>query len=165
MARQTFFSFHFERDVWRAGNVRSSWRFKKEADRQDVGFWDAAKWEETKKKGDEAVHKWIDDQLKGTSVTVVLIGAETSERPYVGYEIQQSHNRGNGLLGVYIHNMKDTDSKTDTKGKNPFDNWHITENGTTKYLSSIYKTYDWVNDDGRTNIGDWIEAAATKAGR
>jgi hypothetical protein len=166
MARQTFFSFHFERDVWRAGNVRNSWRFKKEADRQDVGFWDAAKWEETKKKGDEAVHKWIDDQLKGTSVTVVLIGAETSTRPYVDYEITQSRKKGNGLLGIYIHNMKDENQQTGTKGTNPFDLWHITDaNGKKTYFSEIYATYDWVNDDGRTNIGDWIEAAAKQAGR
>jgi hypothetical protein len=28
-----------------------------------------------------------------------------------------------------------------------------------------YPTYDWVDNDGRTNIGIWIEAAAKKAGR
>jgi len=166
MARQTFFSFHFERDVWRAGNVRNSWRFRKEADRQDVGFWDAAAWEATKRQGEEAVHKWIDNQLKGTSVTVVLIGSETSERPYVGYEIKQSHSKGNGLLGIYIHNIRDDSGRTDPKGKNPFDSWWIThENGTKTYLSSIYRTFDWVNDNGRDNIGEWIEAAAARAGR
>ncbi len=77
------------------------------------------------RKGPGAVEKWIDDQLKGTSVTVVLIGAETSTRSYVGYEIKQSHNKGNGMLGIYIHNMKDVSSKTDTKGNNPFANWSI----------------------------------------
>jgi hypothetical protein len=50
---------------------------------------------------------WIDDQLQSTSVTVVLIGQETASRKYVNYEIEQSHSRGNGLLGVRIHNMKD----------------------------------------------------------
>jgi len=80
MSRRSFFSFHYERDVWRAGQVRNSWVTQ---DRQAAGFWDAAKWEEVKKKGDEAIKKWIDDQLKGTSVTVVLIGAETSTRQYV----------------------------------------------------------------------------------
>ena len=80
-------------------------------DRESAGFWDAAKWEEAKKKGEKAVHDWIDDQLNGTSVTAVLIEAETADRPYVGYEIQQSHTRSNGILGIYIHNMKDVDSK------------------------------------------------------
>jgi hypothetical protein len=127
MARKTFFSFHYERDAWRAGQVRNCWVTK--PDRESAGFWDAAAWESVKKKGDEAIEKWIDDQLKGTSVTVVLIGTETSERKYVGYEIKQSHNKGNGMLGITIHNMKDVNSRTDTAGKNPFANWHVERNG------------------------------------
>lgn len=162
MARRVFFSFHYERDVWRAGQVRNSWVTK---DREDAGFWDSAAWEEVKKKGNDAIEKWIDDQLKGTSVTVVLIGAETSSRPYVGYEIKQSYNKGNGLLGIHIHNMKDSNSKTDTKGTNPFDSWYIEKDGKKIYFNTLYPTYDWVNDNGRENMGDWIEAAAKKAGK
>jgi hypothetical protein len=101
----------------------------------------------------------------GTSVTVVLIGAETSTRQYVGYEIKLSHNRGNGMLGIYIHNMKDVNSKTDTKGANPLANWHVEREGKKVYLSDIYPTYDWVNDEGYKNLGTWIEAAAKKAGK
>jgi hypothetical protein len=162
MARRTFFSFHFERDNWRAGQVRNSWVTK---DREDAGFWDSAAWEEVKKKGTDAIEKWIDEQLKGTSVTVVLIGAETSQREYVGYEIKQSHGKGNGMFGIYIHNMKDSNSRTDTKGANPFANWSIQQNGQKVLLSDIYPTYDWVNDSGRDNIGAWIESAAKKAGK
>lgn len=162
MARRTFFSFHYERDVWRAGQVRNSWVTQ---DRESAGFWDAAAWEEVKRKGDDAIHKWIDDQLKGTSVTVVLIGAETSQRPYVSYEIKQSHSKGNGMLGIYIHNMKDSNQQTDTMGANPFANWHVERDGRKVLLSEIYPTYDWVNDNGRANIGAWIEAAAKKAGK
>jgi hypothetical protein len=159
MARQTFFSFHYERDVWRAGQVRNSWVTK---DREAAGFWDSASWEEVKKKGDSAVKAWIDTQLKGTSVTVVLIGAETSMRPYVDYEITQSHSRGNGLLGIYIHNMKGTDGETHAKGGNPFSK-HVLRDSAGRAVS--YPIYDWVNDDGRNKIGEWIEAAAKKAGR
>jgi hypothetical protein len=162
MARRAFFSFHYERDNWRAGQVRNSWITK---DRESAGFWDAAAWEEVKRKGKDAIEKWIDNQLNGTSVTVVLIGAETFEREYVGYEIKQSHIRGNGMLGIHIHNMKDVNSRTDTKGKNPFANWHIERDGRKILLSDIYPTYDWLNDDGRANMGIWIEAAAKKAGR
>ena len=158
MARHTFFSFHFERDVWRAGQVRNSWVTQ---DRDAAGFWDKAKWEEVKKKGEDAIHKWIDDQLSGTSVTVVLIGAETSTRDYVDYEITASHKKKNGMLGIYIHNLKDMDKKTDTKGSNPFDKWTFKSDGNVVK----YPTYDWVSDDGYKNMGDWIEAAAKKAGR
>lgn len=162
MARRVFFSFHYERDVWRAGQVRNSWVTK---DREQSGFWDAASWEEVKRKGEPAVEKWIDDQLKGTSVTVVLIGAQTSTREYVGYEIKQSHNKGNGMLGIYIHAMKDSNGSTDTRGNNPFDNWQVQRDGRTVLFSSLYPTYDWVTDDGRNKMADWIEAAAKKAGK
>lgn len=162
MARRAFFSFHFERDVWRAGQIRNCWVTQ---DREDAGFWDAAAWESVKRKGNDAVHTWIDNQLKGTSVTVVLIGAETAQRDYVGYEIKQSYEKGNGMLGICIHNMKDAASRTDIRGANPFANWHIIRDGRQVYLSELYPTYDWVTDDGRANIGQWIEAAAKKANR
>ena len=163
MARQTFFSFHYERDAWRAGQVRNCWVTK--PDRESAGFWDAAAWEFVKKKGDEAIEQWIDNQLKGTSVTVVLIGAETYERKYVGYEIKHSYNKGNGMLGITIDNMKDVNNRTDAAGKNPLANWHVEQNGRKVLLSDIYPTYDWVNNNGRSNIGEWIEAAAKKAGK
>lgn len=163
MARRVFFSFHFERDVWRAGQVRNSWVTK--PDRESAGFWDAVQWEEVKKNGDEAIKKWIDKQLERTSVTVVLIGAETSKRKYVEYEILQSYRRGNGLLGIYINKVKDSSGNTDLKGINPFDNCYVTENGQRRYFSEMYKTYDWVADDGYNNLSKWVEAAAIAAGR
>lgn len=95
----------------------------------------------------------------------VLIGAETSQRNYVGFEITQSYKKGNGLLGIYVHNVKDVYSRTDMKGANPFANWQVPINGRTTSFTEIYPTYDWVNDNGRANLGDWIEAAAKKAGR
>lgn len=149
MARRAFFSFHHGRDSWRIGQVRNCWVTK--PDRESAGFWDAAEWEEVKLKTPEVIRKWIDKQLEGTSVTVVLIGAETSTRSYVKYEIERSVARGNGLIGIYIHNMKDVNARTDIKGANP--------------LPAGYPTYDWVNDNGRDNIGTWIEQAAKKAGR
>jgi len=151
MARRVFFSFHCERDVWRAGQVRNSWVTK--PDREAAGFWDAAAWEEVKRKGDEAIRAWIRGQLKGTSVTIVLLGTETSRRKYVRYEIRQSWERGNGLIGVHIHNMKDVNGETEPKGDTPF-------------VAMGYKgikIYNWVNDDGYGNLGDWVERAYQRA--
>ena len=162
MARQVFFSFHHKRDSWRCGQVRNS---DVTQDRTKAGFWDAAEWEEVKKKDKASVQKWIDAQMKGTSVTVVLIGSQTSEREHVGYEICESHKKGNGMIGIYIHNMKDVNGNIDTKGANPFSKWQTTDNGITTNLSQLYPTYDWVTDNGRDNMGKWIEAAAKKAGR
>ena len=162
MARRAFFSFHYERDVWRAGQVRNSWVTK---DREAAGFWDAASWEEVKKKGEEEVKKWIRKQLDGTSVTVVLIGAQTSSRDYVKYELEQSREKSNGILGIYIHQMKDKDGRTDTKGSNSFGPIFTSPNDDKKYFSERFPTYDWVDDDGYNKLGDWVEAAAKKAGK
>lgn len=153
MARKVFFSFHFKRDAWRAGQVRNSNLLSKE-DR--YGFIDGSDWEKLEREGEEAIMRWINDQLKYTSVTVVLIGTETAERDWVDYEIRQSWDRGNALLGVFIHNVEDENKKTDIKGPNPLDNVRFKDG---KKLSDIFKTYDWVNDEGRENLGEWVEEA------
>lgn len=155
MSRKTFFSFHFKRDVWRAGQVRNS---NVVAGEDEYGFVDAVEWEKIEREGDTAIERWIVDQLKNTSVTVVLIGAKTSERDWIDCEIRKSWERGNGLVGVRIHNMKDQDGKTDIAGDNPLDQVAISDG--TK-LSGIFKTYDWVTNDGRANLGKWIEEAFT----
>jgi len=131
------------------------------ADRQASGFFDKAKWEEVKRKNDSAIKSWIDEQLVGTSVTVVLIGSDTAGKKWIDYEIEASHNKGNGILGIYIHNMKDLSGNTMNKGANPFSSWNFTKNG----VAVTYPTYSWVADDGYNNMGSWIETAATAAGR
>jgi len=164
MARRVYFAFDYE-DVkdFRANVVRMSWVMQ--LDREESGFWDAAAWEQVKRQGDEAIKRWIDRQLQGTSVTVVLIGARTAARKWVKYEISKSHERRKGLLGVYIHNIEDKAGHTGTKGDNPFDKFYTEEDGKKVYLSQIYPTYDWINDDGYHNFGDWVERAARRARR
>ena len=88
MARRTFFSFHYSGDICRIGIVRNSWLTKK--NRDDAGFWDSAKWEQVIKESDLAIKRWRNSQLENTSVTVVLIGADTSTRDWVNYEIEKS---------------------------------------------------------------------------
>jgi hypothetical protein len=154
VARKIFFSFHYERDAWRAGQVRNCNVVSSE---DQYGFIDGADWESLKKEGDAAVERWIDDQLKNTSVTAVLIGAETASREWVQLEILKSWNRGNGIVGIRIHNIKDQDTRTDVAGRNPLDDFKLPD-GTV--LSSICKTYDWVIDDGRKKIGEWADEAA-----
>jgi hypothetical protein len=157
MARRAFFSFHYKNDVWRANQVRNSWVTQgKEA----VGFVDSADFEKIEKEGDAAIKKWIDGQLNGTSVTVVLIGSDTSNRPYVKYELQKSYERGNGILGAHIHKLKDKDGKTSSKGSTTFGELGKDKNGNIVYFFQIAKEYDYVDDDGYKNLGDWIEDAA-----
>ena len=164
MARRVFFSFHYERDIWRANVVRNSWVTQE--DREAAGFWDASLWEDAKKKGDDAIREMIDGGLENTSVTVVLIGVRGGRfRRWVGYQIEESLKRGNGLLGIYIHNIEDQSGGTDRKGDNPFDRFYLEEEGRQIFLSEMHSTYDWISDDGYNHFASWVEDAARAAGR
>src|SRR5436190_3555123 len=126
-----------------------------------AGFIDHADWESLERQGQDAIKRWINGQLSGASVTVVLIGAETFDRPWVNYEIQQSYADGKGMLGIYIHQLKDPRTgQPDFKGRNPFENIYITDSNPRRYLSQIYPNYDWVADNGYANFANWVEAAA-----
>jgi len=89
-------------------------------------------------------------------VIVVLLDAETAERDWVDHEIRRSWKRGNALVGLRVHQMKNHEGKTDMAGPNPLDEIRL-EDGTP--LSAVSKTYDWVDDDGRNNLGKWVEEA------
>lgn len=144
--RRTFFSFHYQRDVWRASIVRNAGVVDAQA---AAGWKDASIWEEAKKKGDEAIKKLINTGLENTTVTVVLIGAQTKSRKWVNYEIQRSLDRGNGLLGIHIHTLEDEDGETDSKGDPP-----------QLLVVNKIPCYSWDKD----KFGGWVEKAAVKAG-
>jgi hypothetical protein len=163
MARRVFFSFHYERDIWRANVVRNSWMTQ--PDRETAGYWDASLWEEAKKQGDLAIKRMINRGLENTSVTVVLIGAETANREWVRYEIQKSCERGNGLLGVHISSIKDNHGRVDAPGRNPFADLQVTQGFRSVNLSQLVPVYDWVQHVGYSQFGRWIEAAAKASGK
>jgi MTH538 TIR-like domain (DUF1863) len=146
MARRTFFSFKYQ-DVSRAMVVRNSWVAQ---GKESAGFVDHADFEKLKKQGDLAIQRWIDNQLNGSSVTVVLVGERTCASRWVKYEIEKSIQIGNGLLGINISKIRDL------------------QGNTTDCCGSIpknYPFYQWFNDDGYNNLGAWIEKAAKAAGR
>ena len=164
MARRTFFSFHYERDIWRVNQVRNSWLTHPSI--EAAGFIDAADFEQLKRSGSQAIEDWIDEQLRGTSVTCVLIGAETANRHWVQVEIEKSIAKGNGFVGIYLNNIKAPGQGAELRGHNPLDDFTIPATDGKDYpLSDFYSTYDWVYNDGYNNLGAWVEAAAKKAGR
>lgn len=165
MGRHVFFSFHYDRDSVRVSQVRNS---NVVSGYEKNPFYDKAGWESIKRQGDQAIKNWIDRQLLGTSVTVVLIGAETANRPWVQYEIKKTCELGHGLIGVRINGLKNFQGQTDPAGPNPLDNLgyeNYQNTGRWVNLSEIYPTYDYVTQDGYTNLGKWIEQAAQAVGK
>ncbi|WP_373959388.1 TIR domain-containing protein [Vibrio gigantis] len=147
MARRVFFSFHYKY-VWKVNQVRSMTNIIGTA---AAGFQDASLWEEAKLKGDKEIKKMIDDGLKNTSVTVVFVTYGTSNRKYINYEIEQSLAKGNGLVAVQIHHLKDSNGETGSPGAIPA---QIEANG--------FKAYKYTNKEA---LARWIEEAATLAGK
>jgi hypothetical protein len=115
MARRVFFSFHYKH-VWKVNQIRNIPNIIGTA---AAGFQDASLWEEAEKKGPNHVKLLINKGLLNTSVTVVCVTSETANRTYGDYEIQQSLQRGNGLVALNIHHLKDNDGKTGEPGTVP----------------------------------------------
>lgn len=145
--RRVFFSFHYERDIWRATIVRNSGKVDATA---AAGWDDASLWEAAKRKGRAEIERLIEEGLRRTSVTAVLIGTETAERRWVNYEIARSIDRGNGVLGVCIHRIKDQSGRPSRGGAKPV---AMIEHG--------FPVYDW----DRERFGRWVEWAAVAAGK
>ena len=146
MARRVFFSFKYL-DVSRAMVVRNSWVTQ---EKEAAGFIDAAEFEKVKRKGDQAIKSWINNQLEGTSVTVVLVGEKTCSSRWVKYEIEKSIERGNGLIGIDISKIKDLQGKI---------------SGCCGQIPKGYSFYQWNKDGGYKNLGSWIQEAAKQAGK
>ncbi len=158
MARSTFFSFHYKPDNWRASQVRNIGAVEGNKPCSDND------WEKVTKEGDDAIKKWIADQMNGRSCSIVLIGSATAGRKWINHEITKTWNDKKGIVGIYVHNLQDSDKKQSTKGANPFEG--ITVGEDKKKLSTIVKAYDppyststSVYDHIKSNLAAWVEEA------
>lgn len=158
MARRVFYSFHYQPDHWRASQVRNIGVVEGNVPAKDND------WEAVKRGGDAAIKRWIDGQLAGRSCTVVLIGQQTAGRKWINYEIETSWNEGKGLVGIYIHKLKNSSGTQASKGSNPFETFTMQRDKAK--LSTIVKTYDPPQWDSQSayahisqNLSSWIEEA------
>lgn len=153
MKRQVFYSFHYGNDVMRVQQIRNMGVIEGNTPVSPN------EWEQVKRSGDKAIEKWIDDNMKYRSCVVVLIGTETASRSWVQYEIKKAWSDGKGLLGIYIHNLRDPRTGTCSKGANPFSQFTLND----KPFDQIVPCYDpksWdAYNDIRNNLDAWIENA------
>ncbi|MEO1137831.1 MAG: TIR domain-containing protein [Pseudomonadota bacterium] len=133
MVRKCFYSFQYKPDNWRVSQVRNIGTIEGNKPAPDND------WETIVGGGDAAIEKWIAEQMKGRSCTVVLIGADTANRKWINHEIVKSWDSKMGVVGIHVNGLLNADGKTSPKGKNPFD--YIGFGDTGKKLSSIVKCY------------------------
>jgi antiphage defense system Thoeris ThsB-like protein len=158
MARKVFYSFYFKQDSQRVSQVKNMGVVEGQP------ILSSNEWEELKKGGDKAIEDWIAQEMKGKSCLVVLIGSATAGRKWVDHEITKAWNDGKGVVGVYIHNLKNLAGEQDSKGANPFSGFTVGE--AKANLSTVVKAYDppdptstevYQNIDD--NLESWIEEA------
>ncbi len=158
MAREpVFYSFHYDNDVFRVQQIRH------------MGVVDGNEpvspndWEQVKRKGDAAVEKWIDDNLKYKRCVIVLIGSETANRKWVKYEIKRAWELKKGLFGIYIHNLRVPQTGTCSKGTNPFSSWNVNGQSMAN-LVSCYDPRAWdAYSDISRNMASWVAQALEAA--
>lgn len=119
MAKRVYFAFHYQDVIDFRVNVVRNHNVIESADK--AGYYDASIWEEAKKKGSLALKRLINSELENTTVTAVLIGTNTYNRPWVRYEIFKSIERGNKVIGIHINGFKGKDQNTKPLGRNPFE--------------------------------------------
>jgi hypothetical protein len=113
--RQIFYSFHHEPDSWRASQVRNIGVIEGNRSVTDN------EWSTIIAGGDEAIKRWIKSQMMYRSCTVVLVGTNTANRRWINHEIVESWNADMGVVGIYIHGLKNRMGMISNKGQNPFD--------------------------------------------
>ena len=158
MKRQVFFSFHYSNDNWRASQVRNMGIVSGDSTFSDND------WEEVKLKSDEKIKLWIDSQMSKRSCVVVLIGEETAGRKWIKYEIKKAIELNKGIVGIYIHNLKDRLGNQSDQGRNPFDDFAFSRTG--RSLSSYVRCYNspistsrYVYEDIQNKMEELIEYA------
>ena len=154
---QVFFSFHYRRDSWRASQVRNMGKVS------DSSTFSDNDWEEVRYKTESKIKEWINEQLQKRSCLIVLVGAKTSERKWVKYEIEKAMELNKGIVGIRIDRLKDSDGNQDEEGSNPFcciftKYGHRLSNYVTLFKSQ-YSSSKYVYDDIKDHIEDLIEEA------
>jgi hypothetical protein len=160
MARHVFTSLHYEADRARVELVRKLSALSPNLEAKP------AEWATLQRKGPFAIKHWFEQQLRGRSCTVVLIGAETAGRPLVLYEIKRSWELKLGLVGVHVHQLKDAAGKPSAKGASPFALAGLGE------LLSHVQVFDPPESDSKLayryiadHIAGWVEHAVAERAR
>lgn len=118
--RSTFYSFHYD-DVFRVNHIRNAGAILPTDKQRFLTPQDKSLWEKAKNTNFGALKFMIARGMAGTTVTAVLAGEHTWERPWVRYEIARSLLKGNGLLTVHIDGCQCPRNGFGRRGPNPLD--------------------------------------------
>jgi hypothetical protein len=156
MARYVFYSFHYDEDCMRVQQVRNIGAVA------GSKLANANEWEQVWRAGPRAVQSWIDNEMNGKTCCVVLIGAQTWQRPWVLYEIQRAWHLKKGVVGVHIHGLQNPRTQqTSFKGANPITQPNAL--GSNAYYVPVHDPAGWNSTEVYAsiarNLESWIDEA------
>lgn len=111
MTRRVFFSFHYQRYVWRTIQIRS---IPIVIGCPAAGFQDTPLREEGKKNGHGDIAKIIGVTIYNTSTIIAFITNKISNNELTEYKIELSNARGNGLIGIQVRHLQNQKQEIDS---------------------------------------------------
>lgn len=139
--KKAFFSFYYDDDSWRAQMIRNMGKVTGNE------ILEPNDWEQVKRNGKQSIENWIKKQINASDVVIVLIGTNTYKREWVLYEIQYALENNKKVIGIHIHNLKDSNGQTASKGKNPIELVnHYMKNYATILDPSSYNAYKEIEE-------------------
>jgi hypothetical protein len=103
MTRRIFISYQGD-DRMRAKGFRLM-RFNPNV---EVDFFDRHLLDPVASRDPAYIRRCINERMRGTSVTVVLIGSKTRESEWVDYEIRRTLEEGKGLVGIRLKGLDES---------------------------------------------------------
>lgn len=104
--------------------------------------------EQVKKNDSESIKRWVDEEIKKTRFTILLISKKTFEREYVSYEITKSRENGNTIIPILIDNEENAFSEEDIET--------LSKKLPKTNCKGIRR---WIKDCGKENVLQWLNDA------
>lgn len=142
-----FISYHYDRDNQIAREITEIINTDK------INVFSVVR-ENEKKKDDEIIKNWVDEEIKKTKITILLISKETLGRKYVSYELSKSLLNGNTVIPILI------DSEENAFNEKSIDS--VNKKLYEELSGRKLKIRKWFQENGKENILRWLNEVLEK---
>jgi hypothetical protein len=104
--------------------------------------------ENGKKNDAKIIKNWVDNEIKKTKITILLISRETLNREYVSYELTKSLTNGNSIIPILIDSQANSFNEEDVNS--------IEQKLSNELINKKFKMRRWFQGNGKENILRWL---------
>lgn len=117
------------------------------------------------KRSDEAIARWIRENMHGCSCYILFVGEKTYQSKWCLYEMDLARDLGLGRMIIYLDRMVDPTGRVCRLGPDPY-LVHHRYTAIRKPNSYVIKQYHWKDYEKPYQLlWKWIEDACVRAGR